>query len=397
MILYTKRLQRGGLLLPIPSSEIKEHSSRIDYTMPTSMRVRKDTPAELEQARQQRIMASVQAAGVPWRADSWRDKLAMETSATADKLSLQSIPKVGKYIPGFLDAGAGIGHMVSSIGSAPLRAQETNSIKPYLYAVGAPLLTGAVAGIGAGSTAEFANNMVNPLAGMGIRDGVKRMVTRKFIPIQKTRILPDEMSTTIEHIADDKMHPTDIFSPNMKIKLIGKDKAEYGRIELREKPKYILESGTEKVALDPITKAPLKDSPEWLRPIMVKVDPALRGNNAQDVLYQLGIEEAKKKGLRGIYSGEDLMMPQNTVRAYPRFNKEVMGSKTTTYLKEIEPGLNIQKSVEHDIVGLTGHKNPNIVADWMKEYKNINKFSPREYISIQEMTNFIAKKIAAKK
>jgi hypothetical protein len=28
-----------------------------------------------------------------------------------------------------------------------------------------------------------------------------------------------------------------------------------------------------------------------------------------------------------------------------------------------------------DIVGLTGHTNPNVIEDWMEKYKNINKFS----------------------
>lgn len=59
-----------------------------------------------------------------------------------------------------------IGNMAAKLGSAPKDAKDSNSILPYITAVGAPLVTGALAGIGVKSTKQFINNIVNPLAGV---------------------------------------------------------------------------------------------------------------------------------------------------------------------------------------------------------------------------------------
>ncbi len=58
-------------------------------------------------------------------------------------------------------------NMAANIGESPLQAKMTNSNLPYLGAVAAPLAMGALAGIGANTTGQFVNNIVNPLAGTG--------------------------------------------------------------------------------------------------------------------------------------------------------------------------------------------------------------------------------------
>jgi adenosyl cobinamide kinase/adenosyl cobinamide phosphate guanylyltransferase len=177
---YLKAQQ--GIIVPVPktrSAEVKEHAARPNMSMGSFYR--KDTAAEIAAQREQRIAASQKARAVPWTKNNWRERMAAETAATADKLSLQQLPVVGKYIPNILDVTAGLGSMASALGSAPLRAKQENSLMPYVTAVGMPLIGGAVAGLGAKTTGQFVNNMVNPLAGTGsIIKAIKNKVVSKI-------------------------------------------------------------------------------------------------------------------------------------------------------------------------------------------------------------------------
>lgn len=129
--------------------------------------------------------------GFPTTRQEWAD----QTQAIGDKLSLQNLPVVGKYIPDLLDVTGGIGSMASGLGSAPLRAQQEDSYKPYLTSIGMPLVTGALSGLGTKSTGQFVNNLVNPIAGLdgmfikdvtkGLAKDVAKTLDRKIItPIQ---------------------------------------------------------------------------------------------------------------------------------------------------------------------------------------------------------------------
>jgi len=109
--------------------------------------------------------------GFPTTRQEWAD----QTQAIGDKLSLQNLPVIGEYIPDILDVTGGIGSMASALGSAPLRAQQQDSYLPYITSVGAPLLAGAFAGIGAKNTKQFVNNVVNPFAGMSLRGTPKQL------------------------------------------------------------------------------------------------------------------------------------------------------------------------------------------------------------------------------
>jgi hypothetical protein len=93
-------------------------------------------------------------------------KFAEATSAIGDKLSLQRLPIVGKYIPDELDVPKHMGNLASGIAAVPYNVQQGN------YGAAArdivlPLVTGAIGGLGARTTGQFVNQMVNPLAGMG--------------------------------------------------------------------------------------------------------------------------------------------------------------------------------------------------------------------------------------
>lgn len=67
----------------------------------------------------------------------------------------------------YINPAAMIGSMGEGLATSPYVARETNSVLPYVTGFGAPLLTGALAGIGAKTTGQFVNNTVNPFAGIG--------------------------------------------------------------------------------------------------------------------------------------------------------------------------------------------------------------------------------------
>jgi hypothetical protein len=92
------------------------------------------------------------------------ENIAQEAGAIGDRLSLQNLPFVGKYIPDFLDATGAVGSMASGLGRIPLNVQQGNYGQAAM-AVATPLAVGALAGLGTQNTGQFVNNLVNPLAG----------------------------------------------------------------------------------------------------------------------------------------------------------------------------------------------------------------------------------------
>lgn len=63
----------------------------------------------------------------------------------------------------FINPIAMIGSMGEGLATAPYMAKRTDSYLPYILGVGAPLLTGALAGIGAKGTGQFIENVVSPI------------------------------------------------------------------------------------------------------------------------------------------------------------------------------------------------------------------------------------------
>jgi hypothetical protein len=127
------------------------------------------------QDRKTRIKNSVDAQDKPFTKDNWRQQLADETQATGDKFRLFP-DDPDSFIDDYLNPGVMIGNMASSLGSAPLRAEQEDSYMPYVTAIGTPLTVGALAGYGANSNSQFVNNLVNPLAGINPLTGLKNTV-----------------------------------------------------------------------------------------------------------------------------------------------------------------------------------------------------------------------------
>lgn len=81
------------------------------------------------------------------------------------------------FFDDYLNPVAMIGSMASNLGQAPLQAQQSDSILPYVTSIGTPLAVGAMAGLGTQNTGQFVNNLANPLAGTGdlFKLGVKQI------------------------------------------------------------------------------------------------------------------------------------------------------------------------------------------------------------------------------
>jgi len=94
------------------------------------------------------------------------------TAALGDKVSLQRLPVVGEYIPDVLDVTKGLGDMAAGLGAIPNNLNK-GQYGQAAFNLGAPLLTGALGGLGARTTGQFANNLVNPLAGVSSKTKIK--------------------------------------------------------------------------------------------------------------------------------------------------------------------------------------------------------------------------------
>jgi hypothetical protein len=89
--------------------------------------------------------------------------LADESGAIGDKLRM--FPNdPDSFIDEYINPGVMVGNMASGLGRVPLNIQEGNYGQAAM-SVAAPIATGALAGIGTQNTGQFANNLVNPLAG----------------------------------------------------------------------------------------------------------------------------------------------------------------------------------------------------------------------------------------
>jgi hypothetical protein len=93
---------------------------------------------------------------------NWKEVLARETQSTGDKFRLfPNDPH--SFIDDWLNPGVMIGDMVSGLGAAPYEMERQESMMPLLTGIGAPLLAGALGGIGAKTNKQFINNMFNPV------------------------------------------------------------------------------------------------------------------------------------------------------------------------------------------------------------------------------------------
>jgi hypothetical protein len=113
---------------------------------------------------------------------NWRENLARQTQAIGDKFRVSDEPN---FFDDYINPGVWIGDMASGLGQAPYVAKETNSNLPYVLGVGAPLVTGALEGIGGKSTKDFITNLISPIpfTGEAINKGLKGI--KKVMPKAK--------------------------------------------------------------------------------------------------------------------------------------------------------------------------------------------------------------------
>lgn len=185
-----QRFQKGGILQfkkqPFRLQNQYNTVSRDATSIPKQqarplqqLNVRNKTDKEIAQEREARIQASIEAQKTPYTKENWRQQLASETAATGDKLRVSNSPN---FFDDHINPAAMIGSMASGLGQAPLQAQQSDSALPYVTAIGAPLFMGAVGGLGANTTAKFANNVINPMAGTGsIIKGLKNKIVSKAL------------------------------------------------------------------------------------------------------------------------------------------------------------------------------------------------------------------------
>ena len=63
----------------------------------------------------------------------------------------------------YINPLAMVGSLSEGLATAPYVAQQTDSYLPYVTGIGAPLLTGALAGVGAKNVGQFAENIISPI------------------------------------------------------------------------------------------------------------------------------------------------------------------------------------------------------------------------------------------
>ena len=73
-----------------------------------------------------------------------------------------------------------IGGMASDLGAAPNQIVQQDSMMPLITAVGVPLLTGGLEGLGAKSNKQFVNNLINPFNTIPGYHSVEKAVGKKL-------------------------------------------------------------------------------------------------------------------------------------------------------------------------------------------------------------------------
>jgi hypothetical protein len=148
--------------------------------------------AEELQRRKQAIAISNAARNKPFSAKN----LADESGAIGDKLRF--FPNdPDSFIDEYINPFKMIGDMASGLGRIPLNIQQGNYGQAAM-AVATPLAVGALSGIGAKNVGQFANNLVNPLAGTG--DLVSNLVAKRAAPVSSFQLsrLPNSFDSGVQ-------------------------------------------------------------------------------------------------------------------------------------------------------------------------------------------------------
>lgn len=70
---------------------------------------------------------------------------------------------------------------------------------------------------------------------------------------------------------------------------------------------------------------------KWLHPEYIKVKNSEQGKGLSNVLYDLGIKFAQRRGYNGVLSGEALLQPAKTIKTQKRFNGPEMKNPAEDY------------------------------------------------------------------
>jgi hypothetical protein len=223
-----------------------------------------------------------------------------------------------------------IGDLAGNVGQIPLNIKEGDYSQAALN-LATPMAMGAIGGIGTQNTGQFVNNLINPLADISDKL-LKKQSVQKFLEnprfdLGRKEFLPESLSFDYQDLGDENFAVL-LRDPNNKIQ---------ANLSL------------------------FKEYEDWYKPGIISVKENLQGHKIQDILYQKGIEEVRKKGLKGIRSGDYLMEPEKTIKAQNRFIKENLLPDASTQNKNLP------------IVGLLNHKNPNLYEDFFAYYATIPK------------------------
>ena len=121
--------------------------------------------------------------------DNKADLLRRKSQATGDKFRFSN---KSNFFDDYINPGVMVGNMASNLGAAPDNWNRGN----YLSAIGAvaaPIGVGRLASIGAPTTTQFVNNVVNPLAGTG--NLIKGVVPASVKTITKAKNLREAVGT----------------------------------------------------------------------------------------------------------------------------------------------------------------------------------------------------------
>jgi hypothetical protein len=189
----------------------------------------------------------------------------------------------------YINPLAMIGSMGEGLATSPYEARRTNSMLPYVTGVGAPLLTGALGGIGTkGSTAKFVENVVNPTP-ISLSGGIKNIKNTPNVNDFSKYLTSEQVGKGYSLMRDAE-----------GTLVLRNDGKKVGNIELFNNPEIDAKGN------------------KW-GSINVDINLSHRGKGLSKPLYEAVLEESKNRGFKGIYSTDELLQsPQQTkaIRKY---------------------------------------------------------------------------------
>jgi len=190
----------------------------------------------------------------------------------------------------YINPLAMIGSMGEGLATSPYEAKRTNSILPYATGIGAPLLTGALGGIGTkGSTAKFVENVVNPTP-ISLSGGIKNIKNTPNVNDFSKYLTSEQVGKGYSLMRD--------VEGNLILRNDGK---RVGNIELFGRSAKTDAKGNKWGAIN------------------IDINPSHRGKGLSKPLYEAVFEEAKNRGLKGIYSTDELLQSPQQSKAIRKY------------------------------------------------------------------------------